>query len=177
MDTLSASVTIRTSTGDGAIIVPIIVSGGVTGYIIQNSGENYDPSDFATVTGDGTGAGVNIVIGPTTGNNPSVVAYFQQRRVYANTLNQPDTYFMSKPGFFTNFDSGVPVQPNDAITGTPWAQQVNGIQWMLAEPGGLVTLTGGGAWQVSGPGGSALNPVAITPSGQQATPQMFAGIS
>ena len=173
----TATVSITTATGSGAIIIPIIVSGGVTGYIITNAGENYQPSDFATVAGDGTGAGLNIVIGPTTGNNPGVVAYFQQRRVYANTLNQPDTYFMSKPGFFTNFDSGIPVQPDDAITGTPWAQQVNGIQWLLAEPGGLVTLTGGGAWQVSGPGGSALNPVPITPSGQQATPQMFAGIS
>lgn len=173
----TAVVAISTSTGSGAVIVPIIVGGAVTGYIIQNAGQNYAPGDSASVTGDGTGAGVNIVIGPQTGTNPSVVAYFQQRRVYANTLNQPDTYFMSKPGFFTNFDSGVPVQPDDAITGTPWAQQVNGIQWLLSEPGGLVTLTGGGAWQVSGPGGSALNPVAITPSGQQATPQMFAGIS
>jgi hypothetical protein len=173
----TAAVMVHTSTGSGAIIIPVIVNGGITGYIITNAGENYAASDFATVAGDGTGAGLNIVIGPQTGNNPSVVAYFQQRRVYANTLNQPDTYFMSKPGFFTNFDSGIPVQPDDAITGTPWAQQVNGIQWMLAEPGGLVTLTGGGAWQVSGPGGSALNPVAITPSGQQATPQMFAGIS
>jgi hypothetical protein len=173
----TATVTVTTSTGSGAIIVPVITNGNITGYIITNAGENYQSSDFATVTGDGTGAGLNIVIGPTTGNNPSVVAYFQQRRVYANTLNQPDTYFMSKPGLFTNFDSGIPVQPDDAITGTPWAQRVNGIQWMLPEPGGLVTLTGGGAWQVSGPGGSALNPVAITPSGQQATPQMFAGIS
>lgn len=173
----TATVTIHTSTGSGAIIIPVIVSGSITGYIIPNAGQNYAGTDFATVAGDGAGAGLNIVIGPTTGNNPSVVAYFQQRRVYANTINQPDTYFLSKPGQFTNFDSGIPVQDDDAITGTPWAQQVNGIQWMIAEPGGLVVLTGSGAWQVSGPGGSALNPVAITPSGQQATPQMFAGIS
>lgn len=173
----TAGVTITTSTGSDAVILPIVINGAVTGYIIQNPGQNYQPHDVATVTGDGAGAVLNIVVGPTTGTYPGAVAYFQQRRVYASTLNQPDTYFMSKPGLFTNFDSGIPVQPNDSITGTPWAQQVNGIQWMLSEPGGLVVLTGGGAWQVAGPGGSALNPVAITPSGQQATPQMFAGIS
>jgi len=67
-------------------------------------------------------------------------------------------------------DSSIPVTSGDAITGTPWAQQVNGIQWMVPMPGGLVVLTGKGAWQVGG-GQEA----AITPSNQTATPQAYNG--
>lgn len=104
------------------------------------------------------------------GPYPSAVAYFQQRRFYANTLDQPDTFFASKPGLFLNMDTSNPVQANDAIIGTPWAQQINGIQFMIPMPGGLVILTGNGAWQLNG-GNSA----AITPSDEDAVPQAYNG--
>lgn len=144
---------------------------------ILDAGENYQPTDTMEIVGDGVGASVNVTIGPTTGTYPGVVAYFQQRRVYANSNNQPDTYWMSKPGQFTNFDVSAISSASDAITGTPWAQQVNGIQWMIQMPGGLIVLTGKSAWQVAGEGGSALNPQPITPSSQQAQQQAFNGVS
>lgn len=129
----------------------------------------------ATLTGGGTagsGAAATLTIGPQEDTYPSVAAYFQQRRVYAGSLSQPDTYWMSKPGLYENMDSSTPVSDGDAITGTPWAQQVNGIQWLVPMPGGLVTLTGKGAWQVNG-GQEA----AITPSNQTAVPQAYNGSS
>lgn len=107
---------------------------------------------------------------PSTGNYPSVVAYYQQRRVYANTENNPDTYYMSKPGAYTNMDSSIPVIDTDAIVGTPWAQQINGIQFMVPMTTGLITLAGSGAWVVNG--GSSP---AITPSNQTATAQAYNG--
>lgn len=102
---------------------------------------------------------------------PGVVAYFQQRRVYANTNTAPNTYYMSKPGAYDNFDAAFPTKDDDAITGTPWAQQVNGIQFMLPMPGGLVVFTGEGTWQVNGGGGGN----AITPADQTAAPQAYIG--
>jgi len=36
------------------------------------------------------------------GNFPSTVAYHQQRRIYANTGNAPETTFASRTGFFDN---------------------------------------------------------------------------
>ena len=173
----TAAIAITTSTGSGFVGVPVFNSGALVAIIVQNGGANYAATDTVTITGDGTGAAAVLSVGPQTGTYPSVVAYFQQRRVYAGSLNQPDTYWMSQPGQFLNFDSRVPVSDSDAITGTPWSQQVNGIQWMIPMPGGLVVLTGLGAWQVTGAGGSALNPVAITPSSQQAQPQTFNGAS
>lgn len=118
----------------------------------------------------GTGATGSLVVGPLSGTYPSVAAYFQQRRVYASSLNDPDTYWMSQPGLFNNMDSSIPVTDADSITGAPWAQQVNGIQFLVPMPGGLVILTGKGAWQLNG--GSTL---AVTPSDQNAVPQAYNG--
>jgi hypothetical protein len=131
------------------------------------------------LTGGGAGGGATagIQVGPATGTYPSVVSYFQQRRVYAGTLNNPETYYMSQPGAFQNMDVSNPTVDSDAIIGTPWSQQVNGIQWMLNMPGGLVIFTGLGAWQVSGAGGGLATSAAITPADQVANPQAYNGCS
>lgn len=107
---------------------------------------------------------------PSTTNYPGVVAYYQQRRTYANTINNPDTYYFSRPGAYLNMDSSIPLLDSDAIVGTPWAQQINGIQFMIPMTTGLVTLTGNGAWLVNGGSNSA-----ITPSSQSATAQAYNG--
>ncbi len=117
-----------------------------------------------------------LALNPFSGSSnwPGVVSYFQQRRVYAATINAPDTYFMSKPGNYTNFDSAFPTNDGDSIIGTPWAQQVDGIQFLLPMPGGLVAFTGDGAWQITGAGSAN---VAITPANQNANPQAQIGSS
>ena len=143
-------------------------------YTLSNgTGTSNATASGTNLTGGGTvgsGATATLTVGPESGTYPGAVAYFQQRRVYAASLNQPDTYWMSKPGLFNNMDFSIPVTDGDAITGTPWAQQVNGIQFLQPMPGGLVVLTGRGAWQVNG--GSQA---AITPSNQNATPQAYNG--
>lgn len=144
-------------------------------YTIANGTYSGTPSGTHLTggsSGSAGGAAAALTVGPQTGTYPGAVEYYQQRRAYASTQNEPDTYFMSKPGLYTNFDSSIPTTPADAITGTPWAQQINGIQFMLPMPGGLVIFTGKGAWQVNG-GNSA----AITPADQNATPQDFNGCS
>lgn len=168
----TTSVTITTSTGSGGRITPVVVGGGVVAYIVEGEGQNYAPGDTLNVVGAGAGATGTLTIGAQSGTYPSVPAYFQQARMYANTLNAPDTYFKSQAGAYQNFDVSNPPIDTDAVTGTPWAQQVNGVQWMVPMPGGIIALTGNGAWQVSGSGGGAL-----TPSDQQAESQAFNGIS
>jgi hypothetical protein len=110
---------------------------------------------------------------PFSGNSPSTVAYFQQRRVFAASINFPETLWMSQPGSFTNFDVTNPVADDNAITATLISNQVNNIKHMIAMPGGLICLTGGGAWQVSGGG----NDAPITPRSITATPQAYNGCS
>lgn len=164
--------TITTSTGTGFSGTPIVLSGGINAFYIADAGENYAPGDTITFTGDGTGATATLTIGPETGTYPGVVSYFQERRGYASTEDNPDTYYFSHPATFTTMDISVPTAPDDAIIGAPWAQQVNGIQFMVPMPGGLVIFTGGGAWQLSG-GAS----IALTPADQDAQPQTRYGCS
>lgn len=170
------NLSVATYTVDATHIFIMYKTPGTVGnaYTLSNgSGTTHATASGANLTGGGTagtGATATLTIGPESGTYPSVCAYFQQRRVYAASLNQPDTYWMSKPGLFSNMDSSIPVTDGDAITGTPWAQQVNGIQFLVPMPGGLVVLTGKGAWQVNG--GSQA---AITPSTETAVPQAYNG--
>jgi Ubiquitin-activating enzyme E1 FCCH domain len=166
--------TILSSTGSGFQGSPIVVNGTFVGFYVTNGGENYLPTDTITIidSGVGTGATATLDVGAATGTYPGAVAYFQQRRVYAATLNNPNTYYMSQPGAYLNMDSSIPVTDSDAIVGTPWAQQINGIQFMIPMPGGLVIGTGSGAWQLTGG-----NNAAITPADQDATPQAYNGFS
>ena len=163
--------TINTSTGSGAILLPVVTNGVVVAWIVVNGGVGYALTDTITVTGDGTGATATLNVGPESGTYPSTVAYFQQRRVYGSTLNNPDTYYMSQPGAFLNMDSSIPASDTDAIIGQPWSQQINGIQYMVPMPGGLVILTGSGAWQLTGSSSNAT----VTPANQDATPQAYNG--
>jgi hypothetical protein len=176
-DWTTAAATISTSTGNGFEGACVISGSEVVAVVVLDNGHDYAPGDSLVITGDGTSATGTLDIGPASGTYPGVVTYFQQRRVYASTTNNPDTYWMSQPGAFLNFDSSVPVNNNDAITGTPWAEQVDGINWMVQMPLGLVTFTGSAVWQVGAPGSFASNPAAISPSNQLAAPQSSIGAS
>lgn len=146
----------------------VVPSGVLYGFLGTSLGNNFVDSnilaDFSKVPP------VHNNPFSSTGNYPGCVAYFQQRRVYGYTLNNPDTYFMSQPGAYTNFDSSIPTSDGDSITGAPWAQQINGLQFMQPITTNLIMLTGNGAWTVTG-GNSA----AITPSNQTATAQAYNG--
>ena len=172
----SVTSSITTATGSGAVLVPIIVNGGVVSVMVQDGGQNYQNDDTISFNG-GSGASATLRIGPQSGTYPSAVAYFQERRIYASSPNNPDTYWMSQAGAFLNFDARIPTIDSDAITGSPWSVQVDGIQFMVSMPGGLVVLTGKSAWQLTGVGGSSLNPQPITPNNQQAQPQAYNGCS
>ena len=190
---LNASATAGIAVASYGAVAPLLfitygnASAAGDSYTLNGGTSGATPSG-ATLTGayegltggsgtTGTNPAATLIIGPETGTYPGLVAYFQQRRVYAATLNNPDTYYMSQPGNFLNFDFRIPEIDTDAITGTPWSVEVNGLQWMIMMPGGLVVLTGQAAWQLGGVGSSSLNPQPITPANQQAQPQAYNGCS
>lgn len=166
----TVSYLITTTTGSGFVGSPVVQAGVVTAFTIDNGGIGYTSGDTITISG-GSGATATLTLGPASGTFPGDVAYYQQRRVYANTQNRQNTYFMSKPGAYKNMDSSVPSTDDDAIIGAPWAQQINGIQAMVPMTNGLIVLTGNGAWLLNGGG----NNEAITPSNQNAQAQAYNG--
>lgn len=104
-------------------------------------------------------------------NWPSTVAYFQQRKWFAAPNAAPETLYATKPGAFKNMDYAIPTTASDSLNLTLASQQVNNIKFMVPMPGGLVVLTGGGAWQISGGQQNA----AVTPSNAVATAQAYNG--
>ena len=174
----SITFAINTLTGSGAVLLPVIINSVFIGFIVQDSGQNYLPTDTITITVSGGGTvTASLVVGPESGTYPSVPGYFQERRVYAATLNNPDTYYMSQPGAFTNFDFRNPTIDSDSITGSPWAVEVNGIQFMVQSAGGLLVFTGLQTWLLVGAGSFATNVQPISPSSQTANPQPEVGCS
>jgi hypothetical protein len=176
-DWTTATVAIGSGTGSAWVGEAVIVSGSIVAVIVDDAGQGYTNADTLVFTGDGTSAAGTLNVGPQAGTYPAVVSYFQQRRFYLQTLNLPDVYWASQDGLFTDFDSGNPPTATDAITASPFSQSVDGLQWAVAMPGGLVIFSGTSAWQLAGTGGSALNPQPLTPSSEQAQPQAFNGVS
>lgn len=97
------------------------------------------------------------------GNNPSAVGFFQQRLVFAASVSQPQTFWMSQTGFFFNFDVSDPVQANNAITGTLSSGYQNTIRSMTSVASGLLMLTDRATWLINGGtgAGSAVSPSSI----------------
>jgi hypothetical protein len=87
-----------------------------------------------------------------SGNYPSAVTYYQQRLMFANSDNDPETVWGSRSGNFTNFAVSSPVQDDDAITFNIAGRQVNSVKHML-DLGKLLVLTQGGEWAVQASGG------------------------
>ena len=166
-----------TASGSTLNIVYKIV-GTVGNSYTLNAGTTFGCSiSGSTLTGgvNSTGSSsayATLSFSPLTGNNPGVVNYVQQRRAYASTQNNPDTYYLSQSGDYTNMNASIPTVASDAIIGTPWSQQVNGVQFLTLMPGGVVVFTGGGAWLLSGGTSNA-----ITPADQSAQPQTRYGCS
>lgn len=102
--------------------------------------------------------------------NPAAVTYFQQRKGYAGG-QRPRTFWLSRPGLFTNFDGSDPPQDDDSIEGSVVGPFVNGLLWLVPVPGGLVAGTTSGAYLISGGQGGE----AITPASATADPQAING--
>ena len=98
----------------------------------------------------------------TTGH-PSCVTFFEQRLVFAATLNNPQTIYFSKSGDYENMDAnlGGTIADDDAIIYTIASNQVNAIRFMTATRT-LIIGTAGGEFVVSGGGtDSAITPTNI----------------
>jgi hypothetical protein len=95
----------------------------------------------------------------TTGH-PSCVSFFEQRLVFAGTLDEPQTLFFSKAGDYENMTTGT--NADDAMVYTIASNQVNAIRYMKAVRT-LVVGTTGGEFTVSADGTDAsITPTNIT---------------
>lgn len=99
------------------------------------------------------------------GDYPSTCGYYQQRLIFGNTNNNPETVYGGRSANFKNFTISVPLQSDDAVTFTLAGRQVNAIR-SLADLKFLVVLTQGGEWAILGDTAGVVRPGQINPSKQ-----------
>lgn len=95
-----------------------------------------------------------------TGNYPGAVSYYEQRRVFGGSTNNPDTTYYSQTGHQNNFSVHSPTQADDAITATLNSLEVNEIQHFVPS-NDLLVLTSGSEWRVNDGSENAFSPTTI----------------
>ena len=92
-----------------------------------------------------------------TGNYPKCVSFFEQRLVFAGTINNPQTIWFSKSGDYENFTTGT--ADADAMIYTIASNQVNAIESIKATRT-LIVMTTGGEFTVTS--GATQDPITPT---------------
>jgi len=88
-------------------------------------------------------------------DRPSVVAFFEQRLVFANTNNNPQTLWFSKNGDYTNFTVGT--ADDDALIYTIASNQSNAIRF-LSSTAVLTVGTSGGEYVLTSTSDGPITP-------------------
>ena len=94
---------------------------------------------------------------PSAGNFPSAVSYYQQRLIFANTINDPEKVWASRTALFKNFTISSPIQDDDAVTFTLAGRRVNEVRY-LVDLKSLILFTSAGEWTLEGSQDGVLTP-------------------
>ncbi|MDD3238222.1 MAG: hypothetical protein PHV37_09025 [Candidatus Gastranaerophilales bacterium] len=86
------------------------------------------------------------------GNNPGCVGYFQQRKVYANSINNPQVLWASQTATSNNFNISRPLIATDAITIPMSDIQGNEIRHLIPFKD-LIVLCQNSEWKINGSDG------------------------
>ncbi|CAA2140447.1 hypothetical protein [Hyphomicrobium sp. ghe19] len=145
-------------------------SNGIYGYIGRSETTLFTDSNIVADMADGPQTGRNPFNG--VGNYPRVATFIEQRLGFFSTRKDPQAGFLSQSANYENFGVSSPAKASDAVTFRIRSRQVNEIRGAIAL-GGLMLLTSGAEWVVSG----GSNSDAITPSAIKIDPQGYRGSS
>lgn len=124
----------------------VSVGSGNYGWIGESKGNSFDDFNLAPITSDAPPSDRDPFSG--SGNKPSTVTYFQQRQVFANTINEPQSVFTTQTNVFNSLRTSNPARADDAITFTVAADQVNEIRHLISLDA-LLLLTSGSEFKVT----------------------------
>lgn len=152
-------------TSGSGVGAQITAAWGVGAGLVLTTGAGYltAPTPIFS-TGSAT---ATATLGATSNGNPGVPSFFQQRLVLAAPSGAPDTFYMSQPGSYFNFNITDPVQASNSITETLVSTTAESIKSIVSSTSGMLVLTDKSSWLVNGgSSGSAVSPTAIVASKQ-----------
>ena len=118
-------------------------------------------------------AAATAYLGATSNGVPTVPGFVQQRLFLGGLLGAPQTFYLSRPGSYFNFDISQPTRADDSISATLVSGTLNNIKSVVPSNSGMLVLTDKASWVVNGGTAGA----ALTPSSIVANPQSFVGAS
>jgi hypothetical protein len=136
---------------------------GVYGFIGGTTGTSFTDENITADTSDGPQAGYNPFVG--AGNYPACSTFVDQRLAFASSLNNPQAVWMSQSANYENFGFSRPRKASDGFEFRIRARQVNEIKSML-QSRGMMILTSGGEWIVTGGQDEYLTPDTIVVKNQ-----------
>ena len=145
------------------------LQGGVYGYIGQTSSLSVIDDNISP---DLSVAPPNYeTVFASAGNYPGAVSYYEQRRCFAGTTNDPQKIWMTKSGTESNMSYSLPIKDDDRISFRVAAREANTIRHIVPLTQ-LLLLTSSAEWRVT-----SVNSDAITPSTISVRPQSYVGAS
>lgn len=132
----------------------------------NNRAYNIANIDFTDITGSGVVSGnpVPAYVGSITDvddvSNPSVVSFYQQRLMLANTEEGPQTVYGSRTSSYFDYRVSEPTGDSDSLEFTIASGQVNEIRHILSM-GDMLLLTSSGVWRVTEGQNEVLTPASV----------------
>lgn len=154
---------------EGSIIVDD--AGAIVNVVIKNGGQDYTSPTVSF--GGGAGATADVTARALDGTYPALSRIFQQRQVYAASLNSPITIWGSQYKRFNNFAESTFVLDSDAFEFDLDTAAIAPIKHLLVTRGGLLAMTQKNVWLVNG----GKEGEALTPTNALADPQTYSGVS
>ena len=143
--------------------------GGIYGYIGQTDSLSLIDDN---ITPDlGTTPPTYESVFNSSNNYPGAVSYFEQRRAFAGTVNDPQKIWMTKSGTESNMSYSLPIKDDDRIAFRVAAREANTIRHIVPLTQ-LILLTSSAEWRVT-----SVNSDEITPTTISVRPQSYIGAS
>lgn len=144
-------------------------NGSLYGYIGQADGTSFVDDNIAGNIGTTPPLANNPFV--LANNYPGAVSYFEQRRCFAGTINQPQNIWMTRTGTESNLSYSLPTQDDDSINFRVAAREANTIRHIVPL-NNLILLTSSAEWRVT-----SVNSDALTPTTVSVKPQSYIGAS
>jgi len=138
--------TVSWSAVTGAVNYNVYKLKGVYGFIGRTSSLSFTDKNVAPDTGDSPYEARDPL--SSAGNFPGAPGYYEQRRLFGGTSNNPDTSYFSVTAAANNMSISYPGKDDDAITAALPATKVNEIRHYVPL-NDLIVLTSGSEWRVN----------------------------
>lgn len=131
---------------------------GIYGWIGDSSTAQFTDFNIAPVTSDAPPSQRDPLGGAN--DRPGSVSFYQQRQVFANTNNEPQTIHATQTGNYLSFRQSSPVRDSDAFSFVIASPEINEIRYLVSMDT-LLILTSGAEWRVTEGNDQVFTPTSV----------------